>query len=444
MALIPSTKKNLGLFSVFALATGATLSSGFFLLPSFATQIAGPAVVLAYLIAGLLLIPPMLSKIELATAMPRSGGEYYFLDRSLGPMVGTIGGLGIWLALLLKISFALVGMSAYIQLFLPDSTSDSVYTFIALGLVVFFGGLNLLGAKKTTTFQIILVASLLSLLGWFLTAGSLEIKPINFSGFFDSGSQNILSAAGLVFISYIGVTKVISVAGEIKDPERNLPLGLFLAIGTAVTVYIVGLFIMVGVVGTDSLSIKNGEINLTPVSTVAAAITGSSTGAYIMGVAAIIAFLSVANAGILSASRYPLAMSRDHLLPKTLRKVDGNGTPVVGIILSASLIIAVILFLDPLKIAKLASAFQLLIFSMLCLSVIVMRETKLNSYDPGFRAPLYPWLQLVGASACITFIFMMGWLPVIFSSGIVVVGTVWYFAYARKRVERYGGDLSHF
>lgn len=438
MALIPSTKKNLGLFSVFALATGATLSSGFFLLPSFATQIAGPAVVLAYLIAGLLLIPPMLSKIELATAMPRSGGEYYFLDRSLGPMVGTIGGLGIWLALLLKISFALVGMSAYIQLFLPDSTSDSVYTFIALGLVVFFGGLNLLGAKKTTTFQIILVASLLSLLGWFLTAGSLEIKPINFSGFFDSGSQNILSAAGLVFISYIGVTKVISVAGEIKDPERNLPLGLFLAIGTAVTVYIVGLFIMVGVVGTDSLSIKNGEINLTPVSTVAAAITGSSTGAYIMGVAAIIAFLSVANAGILSASRYPLAMSRDHLLPKTLRKVDGNGTPVVGIILSASLIIAVILFLDPLKIAKLASAFQLLIFSMLCLSVIVMRETKLNSYDPGFRAPLYPWLQLVGASACITFIFMMGWLPVIFSSGIVVVGTVWYFAYARKRVERYG------
>ncbi|MBC8310307.1 MAG: amino acid permease [Phycisphaerales bacterium] len=438
MAFIPSTKKNLGLFGVFALATGATLSSGFFLLPSFATQIAGPAVVLAYLIAGLLLIPPMLSKIELGTAMPRSGGEYYFLDRSLGPMVGTIGGLGIWLALLLKISFALVGMSAYIQLFLPDSTSDSVYTFIALGLVVFFGGLNLLGAKKTTTFQIILVASLLSLLGWFLTAGSLEIKPINFSGFFDSGSQNILSAAGLVFISYIGVTKVISVAGEIKDPERNLPLGLFLAIGTAITVYIVGLFIMVGVVGTDSLSIKNGEINLTPVSTVAAAITGSRTGAYIMGVAAIIAFLSVANAGILSASRYPLAMSRDHLLPKTLRKVDGNGTPVVGIILSASLIIAVILFLDPLKIAKLASAFQLLIFSILCLSVIVMRETKLNSYDPGFRAPFYPWLQLVGASACITFIFMMGWLPVFFSSGIVVVGTVWYFAYARKRVERYG------
>jgi len=438
MAIIPKTKKHLGLFGVFALATGATLSSGFFLLPSYATQIAGPAVVLAYLIAGLLLIPPMLSKIELGTAMPRSGGAYYFLDRSLGPMVGTIGGLGIWLALLLKTSFALVGMTAYIQLFFPEGTSDTLFTIIALVLVLFFGGLNLLGAKKTTSFQIILVVLLLALLSWFLVAGSIQIRPANFSNFLGKGSENILSAAGLVFISYVGVTKVISVAGEIKNPERNLPLGLFLAIGTAITVYIVGLLVMVGVSGTEGLSLVDGKINLTPVSTVAAAITGSTTGAYVMAIAAILAFLSVANAGILSASRYPLAMSRDHLLPASLRKVDEKGTPIIGIIISSGLIIVAILFLDPLKIAKLASAFQLLIFALLCMSVIVMREAKLDSYDPGFRAPFYPWLQIVGALSCILIIGVMGWLPIIFSSGIVVVGVVWYFIYARKRVDRYG------
>jgi APA family basic amino acid/polyamine antiporter len=373
MATVPTSKKTLGLFGVFALATGATLSSGFFLLPSFAAQIAGPAVVLAYLIAGLLLIPPMLSKIELGTAMPRSGGAYYFLDRSLGPMVGTIGGLGIWLALLLKTSFALVGMTAYIQLFFPEGTSDTLFTIIALGLVVFFGGLNLLGAKKTTSFQIILVVLLLTLLSWFLVAGSIEIRPANFSNFLGKGTENILSAAGLVFISYVGVTKVISVAGEIKNPERNLPLGLFLAIGTAITVYVIGLLVMVGVSGTEGLSLVDGEINLTPVSTVAAAITGSQTGSYVMAIAAILAFLSVANAGILSASRYPLAMSRDHLLPPSLRKVDGKGTPIIGIIISSVLIIIFILLLDPLKIAKLASAFQLLMFALLCMSVIVMR-----------------------------------------------------------------------
>ena len=432
------TKKHLGVVGVYALATGVTLSSGFFLLPSFATQMAGPAVILAYLIAGLLMIPPMLSKIELGTAMPRSGGQYFFLDRCLGPMAGTIGGLGTWFALILKTSFALVGMGAYIQLFLPESVGDSAYTVIALGLVVFFGFLNLLGAKKTSAFQIILVIILVALLGWFLITGSLSVKPANFTGFFDAGADNIFATAGLVFISYVGVTSVISVAGEISNPERNLPLGLFLAIGTAITVYVVGLWVMVGVSGVDALSTVGGETNLTPVSTVAATITGSNVGAMVMAGAAIIAFLSVANAGILSSSRYPLAMSRDHLLPKVFRKVDEKGTPIIGIIASSALIAVVILFLDPLKIAKLASAFQLLMFTLLCLSVIVMREAELPSYDPGYRVPFYPWLQIIGAMACIAIIFVMGWLPVLFSAGIIVLGIFWYFAYARKRVERYG------
>jgi len=438
MAIFQKSKKHLGVVGVYALATGVTLSSGFFLLPSFATQMAGPAVILAYLIAGLLMIPPMLSKIELGTAMPKSGGQYFFLDRCLGPMVGTIGGLGTWLALILKTSFALVGMGAYIQLFLPEGTGDSAYTIIALVFVVFFAGLNLLGAKKTSSFQIVLVFALVALLGWFLTAGSFVVNTVHFDGFFDMGSENIFATAGLVFISYVGVTSVISVAGEIKNPERNLPLGLFLAIGTAITVYVVGLWVMIGVVGADSLSVLDGETNLTPVSTVASVITGSTTGAFVMAGAAIIAFLSVANAGILSSSRYPLAMSRDHLLPKLFRKVDGKGTPIVGIIASAIMIALVIIFLDPLKIAKLASAFQLLMFALLCLSVIVMREAELPSYDPGYRVPFYPWLQIFGSLACISIIYIMGWLPIIFSTGIIVVGAIWYFAYARKRVDRYG------
>jgi len=438
MAILPKTKKDLGLFGVYALATGVTLSSGFFLLPSMATQQAGPAVILAYLIAGLLMIPPMLSKIELGTAMPRSGGQYFFLDRCLGPMVGTIGGLGTWLALILKTAFALIGMSAYIKIFLPADVGDSALMFIALGLVVFFGGLNILGAKKTTFFQIVLVIALISLLGWFITKGSFVVKPVNFDGFLDSGHNNIFAAAGLVFISYVGVTSVISVAGEIKNPERNLPLGLFLAIGTAITVYVVGLWVMIGVSGTEAVSFANGADNLTPVATVAADITGSKTGSYVMSVAAIIAFLSVANAGILSSSRYPLAMSRDHLLPKILGKVNNKGTPVVGIIVSAAMIAGAIVFLDILAIAKLASAFQLLMFSLICLSVVVMRETKLDSYDPGYRVPFYPWLQIFGAISCLWFIYMLGWEQVLFCIGIIVVGMVWYFTYAVHRVDRYG------
>ena len=96
-------KKEIGLLGVFSIAAGTTLSAGFFLLPGLAAQQAGPALILAYVLAAIPLIPAMLSVVELATAMPKAGGVYYFLDRSLGPLVGTIGGIGTWLALILKV-----------------------------------------------------------------------------------------------------------------------------------------------------------------------------------------------------------------------------------------------------------------------------------------------------------------------------------------------------
>ncbi|MEX2573063.1 MAG: amino acid permease, partial [Balneolaceae bacterium] len=108
-------RKELNLFDVYAISTGAMFSSGFFLLPGLASAEAGPAVVLAYFIGGIMVLPAMLSASELATAMPRAGGPYYFLDRSLGPMIGTVGGLGTWFALIFKSAFALIGMGAYLS-----------------------------------------------------------------------------------------------------------------------------------------------------------------------------------------------------------------------------------------------------------------------------------------------------------------------------------------
>ena len=87
-------KKELGLFDVYAIATGVTLSAGFFLLPGLAAVEVGSGIPLAYLLAGLLITPGLVSMAELATAMPRAGGVYYFLDRSMGPLMGTVGGFG--------------------------------------------------------------------------------------------------------------------------------------------------------------------------------------------------------------------------------------------------------------------------------------------------------------------------------------------------------------
>jgi amino acid transporter len=137
-------KKELTLLNVYAIATGTTLSAGFFLLPGIALNEAGPAVVLSYMIAAIPLIPAMFSMVELSTAMPRAGGAYYFLDRSMGPFVGTIGGLGTWLALVFKTAFALIGMGAYLSIFWPEVP----IVMLAVILAVLFGIVNLFGAKK--------------------------------------------------------------------------------------------------------------------------------------------------------------------------------------------------------------------------------------------------------------------------------------------------------
>ncbi len=421
-------KKELNLLKVYAIATGTTLSAGFFLLPGLAFIEAGPAMVLSYMIAAVPLIPAMFSIVELATAMPRAGGAYYFLDRSMGPLVGTIGGLGTWLALVLKTAFALIGMGAYVSLFWPQLPIVP----IAAGFAVFFGLVNLFGAKQSGSVQVGMVIILLSILAGFIGNGILKLNPEHFAGFFDAGPTSIFSTAGLVYISYVGVTKIASVAEEIKNPIKNLPLGVFLAIGTAIIVYGVGTTIMVGVVSPQKLA---GD--LTPVATTAEILLGS-WGKIIVTIAAIVAFSSVVNAGILSASRYPLAMSRDHLISSSLRTLSKQGTPKYSIFLTVGLILVLVTVFDPTKIAKLASAFQLLMFALICLSVIVMRESKIESYDPGYHSPLYPWMQIFGILSPFWLIIEMGWLPTLFTVSLVCLGTGWYFYYAQEKVVRTG------
>ena len=401
-------KKELKLLDVYAIATGTTLSGGLFLLPGLAAVQAGQAIVLAYIIAAVPLIPAIFSIIELATAMPRAGGMYYFLDRTLGPAFGTIGGLGTWLALLLKVAFALIGIGAYLDLFLPNIPIIP----LAIVISILIGIVNLFGSKKSGSFQIILVVGLLILLVFYGIGGIINIQPDHFKGFFDVGFSSILSTAGLVYISYVGITKVASLSEEVQNPEKNIPMGVFLSLITTTLIYTVGTVIMVGVLPLNEL-----KGSLTPVASSAKVFSGE-IGLILLSVAAIMAFISVSNAGTLSASRYPLAMSRDHIFPKFLRKLNNNRIPVIAIIVTVALIILVLLFFDPTRIAKLASSFQLLMFALACFAVIVMRESHIQSYDPGYKSPLYPWMQIFGIIAPMVLIFEMGWVPILFTAGL--------------------------
>ena len=377
MASGPKLRKDLSLLDVYAIAMGTTLSSGFFLLPGLAFAAAGSAMVTSYLVAAVLVIPALVSMVELTTAMPKAGGAYYFLDRAMGPLVGTVGGMGTYLVLILKSAFALIGLGAYMGLFLPELPILP----LAVVTAVVFGAINLAGAKKTGSFQVALVLGLVSIVAVFLVSGSLDLRAGAITELFDSDTRSIFATAGLVYISYAGLTKVTSVAEEVQNPERDIALGMFLALGTAVVVYGLGTYIMISIIPAGSLA---GD--LTPVSTAADAVFGG-WGGKVLGGAAILGFLAAANAGILSASRYPLAMGRDHLLPAWVRRVSPEGTPVRAVLVTVGLIVLVLLSLDPMKIAKLAGAFQLLVFAFLCLAVIVMRRAVSNRTTRAMSRP---------------------------------------------------------
>ena len=158
--------RSLGLRHVFVLSTGAMLSSGLFLLPGLAAAQAGPSAIVAYLIAGTLAIPAMLAIAELSTAMPRAGGAYFFLERALGPAVGTVAGMATWLSLVLKDAFALVGMSAYLNI-----AFDIPAKPLAVALIAVFTMINILGSKASATLQMFLVTFVLIVLVGFIGVG---------------------------------------------------------------------------------------------------------------------------------------------------------------------------------------------------------------------------------------------------------------------------------
>ncbi|MCA9289510.1 MAG: amino acid permease, partial [Phycisphaerales bacterium] len=408
-------RKELGLFDVFAVSTGAMFSSGFFLLPGLAFAKAGPAVVLAYLFAGVLILPAMFSKAELSTALPRAGGTYFFLDRSLGPMAGTIGGLGTYLALTLKTAFALIGIGAYAAFFIELPIKP-----VAIALTVVFVVINILGAKETTALQRWLVIVLLSIMALFIAQGlvfvigqPLETTTARFTPFLAFGPAGLLSTIGFVFVSYAGLTKVASIAEEVRNADRNIPLGMMLSLGVTAIVYGVGVFTIVAVVDPATL-----PHDLTPVATATDALFGwlpARLGLLFIVIAALAAFASTGNAGLLAASRYPLAMARDKLLPPSFATLGRFRTPVKAILATGALMVTFILVLDAEGIAKLASAFQLFIFILVNLAVVVMRESRIPSYDPGYRSPLYPWMQCFGMITSLFLILYMGWSAVLFT-----------------------------
>jgi amino acid transporter len=421
-------ERDLGLPSVVAISVGAMVGSGIFILPGIALKTAGPAVIVAYLVAGLLVLPAAVSKAEMATAMPEAGGTYIYIERGMGPLLGTIAGVGTWFSLAFKGALALVGGVPYL-LYLFDLPVRPV----AIGLAIVLVGVNLVGAKQTGRLQIGIVVVMLAAMVWFVVGGLQATSSTYYGGFFDKGAGGLLAATGLVFVSYAGVTKVASIAEEVENPDRNIPLGMLASLGFTTLLYVLIVVVMVGVTSPAVLS-DSGVPMIN-----AAEATLAFPGVVAVIVAAVLALVSTANAGILSSSRYPFAMARDNLAPPSLTEIHEKwGTPSKAITLTGGVMLLLIAFVPIAEIAKLASAFQIIVFALVNGAVVAFREGAVGEYDPSFESPLYPWMQIAGILGGLLLIGFMGTIPLVGAVVITIGSMLWYYYYAYDEVDREG------
>ncbi|MFH1354815.1 MAG: amino acid permease [Candidatus Omnitrophota bacterium] len=417
-------KRELNLLDVFCIASGAMISSGLFILPGLAFAKAGPAVIVSYLLSAVLCIPTLLSTAELTTAMPRAGGDYVYIMKGFGPVIGTMAGFSSWFSLSLKAAFALIGVGAYLTLV----TNLSLNT-IALFCCLFFILLNLIGVKEAGRFQVILVIGLLVVLFTYVVLGLKAVNPANFRPFFSEKVDSVFTTASFVFISYGGLTKVAALAEEVKNPGRNLPLGMFLSLLIVTLIYGLVIFVTVGVLDPQNL-----RTTLTPISDGAGAFGGDLL-KIIVSIGAFLAFISTANAGIMAASRYPLGMSRDKLLPRLFQKISPTfKTPYIAILFTGLFMVAVILLLRLELLVKVASSILIVLFLLANLTLILFRESKILSYRPKFHAPLYPYLQVLGIFGGLFLLIEMGSFILFLTIVFLLLGLAWYKIYVQKRV----------
>lgn len=422
-------KKELNLFDIFCIASGAMISSGIFILPGLAQGKTGPSVFVSYVFAGLLASTGMLSDAELASAMPKAGGTYFYINRSLGPAIGTIIGLLIWFSLALKSAFALVGMSEFALLILPEGLKLNV-SLIGGIFCLFFVGLNLVGVKKSGRLQNILVTGLLLLLLAYIVKGLPAVKVMRFDPFAPKGIGAIFSTSGYVFVAYGGLLKAASVAEETKNPGRTMPYGMILALIVITVIYMFTALVTTGVVPHEQL-----VSSFTPISDGARAIMGTP-GYIALSIAAMLAFISTANAGIMAASRYPFSLSRDKLLPGFISQVNKRfKTPHVSIIITG-VFMTLSLFLQLDVLIKAASSVMILTYLMACVSIIILRESRLQNYRPSFKSPLYPWLQIAGIIGFIALLFQIDLKPLLISLSFIAAGLIFYLLYGKVRSNR--------
>ena len=430
-------ERTMGLRGGLAIGVGTMVGAGVFVFPGIAAGQAGPAAAASFGIGAVVALLVALPTSELATAMPRSGGGYYFISRGMGSLFGAVVGLSLWFGLVFASAFYLVGFGFYAGSVLArlGMTLGGFDVVVPLALLfgVFLTVLNVTGTENVSKLQNGVVGVLLAIIVAFLTFGALsalgligEPEPVSES-FLSKGAVPVLTTAALVFTSYLGFAQVATVAGEITDPGRNLPLAMVGSVVLVGVLYVATIFVAVSAFGSERLA----TLGETAMVTVAESFLGP-VGAFAVLIGGLLATVSSANASILSSSRAIYAVSKDALFPRAASRVNLKyGTPHVALGMAGGPTLVLILLGEVEILAEVASFLHLVMYGLMCVALIALRRDEPEWYDPAFRVPGYPAVPVLGALASFALIGFMQPASQLIGTGIMVLSALWYYYYAR-------------
>ncbi len=439
-------ERTIGLTGGLSIGVGTMIGAGIFVFPGLAAGGAGPAASASFAIGAVIALLVALPTSELATAMPKSGGGYYFISRGMGAAFGAIVGISLWLGLVFASAFYLVGLGEYAVAGLAEAgvAVGGRSLVIVLGIAVGIGltAMSVTGTENTAALQNVVVGILLLLLSVFLSYGILDAVGIFGAEsvpeqFAPQGTFPILTTAALVFTSYLGFAQVATVAGEITNPGRNLPLAM---VGSVVLVglfYVLTIFVATSALGSEALAAA-GEVAIVEVAREFFGLPGAVAILF----AGLLATLSSANASILSASRALYAISRDAIVPPGASRVNLRyGTPHIALALVGGPVVVLVGTGQTELLAEVASFLHLVMYGLICIALLVLRREDPDWYNPSFTVPGYPVVPILGALSSFGLIAFMQPGSQAIGMAIMVGALGWYTYYARD-VQLKGGSAN--
>lgn len=401
-------KREIGLFGATALGIGAIIGSGIFIVTGIVAGIAGPAMIISVLIAGVIALFSALSVAELSAYLPEEGGTYAYAQKLISPFAGFIAGW-IWVFSNIFVGAAVsLGFAHYFVTLFPAIPLKIIAVIICLIFII----INYLGLKESTVLNNLLVTVKVLILLFFVVFGLGFFIADHFTPFTPTGMTGILSGAALIFFAYTGFARVTIMAEEVKEPEKTIPRSIYLALGISTVIYILVSLVAVGIAGTPALAQSGSPL------AGAIRVTGSPESVLLISLGAMIATASVLLTTIMGISRIVFAMARNNDLPQFLSRISPRfSTPHYAIWITGVFMTAAVLIAD-LALVVAVSTFAMLIFYFIA-NIAALRLPGEYRHYPS----VVPFTGAVTCAGLVAFLSINSWII-----GIVglAIGIVWY------------------